>query len=318
MVHLNDAIVRLYDTVFDRAPDADGLAFWNRVADAGYGLDYMAAQFITAPEFAATYGQPTNLAFVQEMYANVLDRAGEAEGVSFWTRVLDEGLAGRAREVIEFSESAEHVAQLAAAAPPASGENSDRKVPYFGTDGPDVVQGTPSREPFFGGGGNDTLRGGAGDDVLHGEGGDDELRGDEGSDLLVGGAGDDNLWGGAGDDTLAGGPGADYMWARQHLQGAEGNDVFRFDAPGDVQGDVIVDFRAGNLLDFRPLQVAFRGTGAFEADGRAQLRYDADVNTVPQRDGPTAPVSLDADGDGRADAAMVVRGAALTDASFLI
>lgn len=80
MPDLHDAIIRLYDTIFDRAPDAGGLAFWNGAADQGYGLHDMAFSFMTAPEFAATYGQPDNLSFVQSMYQNVLDRPGEAGG----------------------------------------------------------------------------------------------------------------------------------------------------------------------------------------------------------------------------------------------
>ena len=78
MSALNDSIVRLYDTVFDRAPDAGGLANWNAAADGGYTLHGIAAEFITHPEFAITYGQPDNRAFVVEMYRNVLDREPDA------------------------------------------------------------------------------------------------------------------------------------------------------------------------------------------------------------------------------------------------
>jgi hypothetical protein len=70
--HLNDQIVRLYDTVFDRAPDAGGLEFWNGATHRGLTMGDMADLFITAPEFASTYGQPTSLGFVQSMYQNVL------------------------------------------------------------------------------------------------------------------------------------------------------------------------------------------------------------------------------------------------------
>ena len=115
MSHLNDAIIRLYDTVFDRAPDAGGLAFWNGAADQGLPLRAMAGQFMVAPEFAATYGQPDNLSFVRSMYENVLDRAGEAEGVSYWTNVLNGGMADRSAVVVGFSESAEHAAKVTAA-----------------------------------------------------------------------------------------------------------------------------------------------------------------------------------------------------------
>ena len=103
MTHLNAPIVRLYDTVFNRAPDAEGLEFWNGAAHRGFGLRDMASFFITAPEFAATYGEPTNRGFVEAMYRNVLDRPGEAEGIAFWTRGLDAGLVDRPQVVVGFS-----------------------------------------------------------------------------------------------------------------------------------------------------------------------------------------------------------------------
>ena len=45
---------------------------------------------------------------------NVLDRAGEAEGVGFWTAHLDTGAVRRDEVVVAFSESAEHVAMVTA------------------------------------------------------------------------------------------------------------------------------------------------------------------------------------------------------------
>ncbi len=113
MTHMNAQIVRLYDTVFDRAPDAGGLEFWNNASHTGFGLRDLATFFISAPEFASTYGEPTNRGFVESMYLNVLDRPGEAEGVAFWTNALDAGLADRPQIVVGFSESAEHVQQMA-------------------------------------------------------------------------------------------------------------------------------------------------------------------------------------------------------------
>lgn len=107
-------IVRLYDTVFDRAPDPGGLEFWTAEMTRGVSLDYLADHFAVSPEFVATYGAPGNAAFVAEMYRNVLDRDGEPGGLSFWTSMLDQGLADRGSIVVGFSESAEHVAQMAA------------------------------------------------------------------------------------------------------------------------------------------------------------------------------------------------------------
>jgi hypothetical protein len=112
MSNFNAQIGRLYDAIFDRAPDAEGLAFWNDAIHRGLTMDGMSDQFITVPEFAATYGQPTNLGFVESIYQNILNRPGEADGVAFWTRVLSEGLADRGYVALQFSESPEHLAQM--------------------------------------------------------------------------------------------------------------------------------------------------------------------------------------------------------------
>jgi hypothetical protein len=177
--HLDEQIVRLYDTVFDRAPDPEGLAFWNRVADAGQGLEYMAQRFMVAPEFAIVYGQPDNPGFVRSMYENILDRAGEAEGVAFWTRALDEGRADRAAIVVQFSESPEHIAQMAAQ--------------YSAVPSITIISGGPDADLLVGTAGADRLIGRAGNDTLEGGAGNDTLEGGDGNDRMVGGPGNDTF-----------------------------------------------------------------------------------------------------------------------------
>jgi len=63
--------------------------------------------------------------------------------------------------------------------------------------------------PFIGTEGNDVMGGSPGDDVMFGLGGDDVMTGDEGFDQLFGGAGNDTLNGGAGGDALTPGTGND-------------------------------------------------------------------------------------------------------------
>lgn len=276
-----DQIIRLYDTVFDRAPDADGLAFWNGAAAQGVRLDYLAERFMVAPEFAATYGQPTNAAFVAEMYRNILDREGEAEGVSFWTRALDEGLAGRDDVVVGFSESPEHVAQMAAPAQPA--EPAPVPVPQPGlvveapspfpvntlpngvtqglwTGGGTILRAPDGRIMIHGNTGADTISGTEGDDLIVGVSydqtggqfsapdpvlsrteGDDVLRGLGGNDTVHGGGGADAMDGGAGNDVLVGGPGNDT------LTGGEGSDAFFFGWA--IPGDTFYEYHGGTAND---------------------------------------------------------------------
>ena len=229
MSHLNDQIVRLYDTVFDRAPDAGGLEFWNGATHNGLGLRDLANFFIAAPEFAATYGEPTNRGFVESLYQNVLDRPGEAEGISFWTNALDAGLADRPQIVVGFSESAEHVAQMASAP-----TNPTWPVDIPQHPGPSHMTGSDTGE---------TLTGYADhQNIIRGNGGNDTLRGGAENDTLEGGAGNDSLTGGDGDDLLVGGPGNDV------LVGGPGNDTFRYQRGEGY--DRIVDFQPGDHLLF--------------------------------------------------------------------
>jgi hypothetical protein len=62
----------------------------------------------------------------------------------------------------------------------------------FGTDGDDILVGTPVRDVLCGFGGDDQLEGGAGDDTLLGGTGDDVLIGGEGTDCMVGERGRDS------------------------------------------------------------------------------------------------------------------------------
>ena len=50
------SVVRLYLAVFDRQPDADGLAFWTDLYVRGLGLWRMAHEFMTSEEWRSTYG----------------------------------------------------------------------------------------------------------------------------------------------------------------------------------------------------------------------------------------------------------------------
>ena len=72
----------------------------------------------------------------------------------------------------------------------------------LGTDGDDVLTGSPFDDIICGLGGNDRLDGGDANDVLLGGDGDDELNGAAGDDCMVGGPGDDRD-NSDGDDTTA-------------------------------------------------------------------------------------------------------------------
>jgi Ca2+-binding RTX toxin-like protein len=75
-----------------------------------------------------------------------------------------------------------------------------------GTDGPDVITGTPEIDVIAALGGNDTVFGLGGEDVVCGGLGNDRLVGGAGKDRLLGEAGKDRMIGGGGADICIGGP----------------------------------------------------------------------------------------------------------------
>ena len=101
----------------------------------------------------------------------------------------------------------------------------------LGTPGPDVIVGLKGDDQLSGGLADDVICGGKGDDTLSGQGEDDRLFGEHGDDVLDGGeggcctvatnTGDDFLSGGQGDDTLHT---SDFPTLGNTLRGNQGND----------------------------------------------------------------------------------------------
>ena len=108
-------VTRLYDTLHDRAPDADGLAFWTNVLATGINdLEGVATEILATPEGQLRYGVlGVNLGAydtVNQFYSNALERSGTSEELSFWTNGLASGAVTRGGVAATISESAEHVA----------------------------------------------------------------------------------------------------------------------------------------------------------------------------------------------------------------
>lgn len=100
---------RIYEAVFNRAPDKGGLGYWIHQLDSGASLHSVAGAFLASDEFQQTYGSElSNEAFVSEVYENVLDRAPDPSGLDYWVRTLDDGALDRAGVLLNFSESQEN------------------------------------------------------------------------------------------------------------------------------------------------------------------------------------------------------------------
>ncbi|MBX3480889.1 MAG: M10 family metallopeptidase C-terminal domain-containing protein [Caulobacter sp.] len=141
---------------------------------------------------------------------------------------------------------------------------------------------------------------GSGDDnVITGNSGANILDGAAGDDTLIGGDGNDVLIGGDGEDALSGGAGADHFVftnADVHLSGRAQTDSI-FD----------LDFAAGDRIDLSAIDanIHMAGDQAFtfvnkftRHEGQAVLSFKGGVTTL----------SLDVDGDGKAEFKISING----------
>jgi len=111
------SVYMLYQATFNRTPDAAGLGYWIAQVDKGANIiTNVAASFIQSPEFVAKYGSnSSNASYVDNLYQNVLHRAGESGGVAYWNQQLNTGAATKAFVLEQFATLAEGAALVAPA-----------------------------------------------------------------------------------------------------------------------------------------------------------------------------------------------------------
>ncbi|MBD0272345.1 MAG: DUF4214 domain-containing protein [Acetobacteraceae bacterium] len=108
-------VASLYDTVFDRLPDAPGLAFWKEAIEAGRAnLFDIGSAFLDSAEARGRYGHASNRDFVDAMYINALGHQADQVDLDRWVNYFNGKLATRTAVVLKLSESAEHAALTAA------------------------------------------------------------------------------------------------------------------------------------------------------------------------------------------------------------
>ena len=109
------AAYRLYGGAFARTPDETGFRFWASTLDKNVSLRDVATQFISSGEFIGRYGSSlSNAAFVDALYQNVLSRGGDAGGVAYWNKMLDNKLQDRSDILVQFTQLPEFVGISAA------------------------------------------------------------------------------------------------------------------------------------------------------------------------------------------------------------
>ncbi|MDN3524154.1 5'-nucleotidase C-terminal domain-containing protein [Halomonas sabkhae] len=100
-----DGVARLYDAAFDRAADGSGLGYWLGHSEQ-LNLDDIADYFVSSQEYAALHGNLDDDAYVDMLYANVLEREADADGRDYWMQQLQSG-DSRGDVMVGFTESEE-------------------------------------------------------------------------------------------------------------------------------------------------------------------------------------------------------------------
>jgi Ca2+-binding RTX toxin-like protein len=141
-----------------------------------------------------------------------------------------------------------------------------RQAEIVGSDGDDVLRGTPERDVIWGGEGDDVIFSSLGNDLICGGPGTDQMHGGRGNDEVDGGAGEeDQVSGNLGDDKIIGGPGH-----RDQVAGDLGIDIVN-GGPGDedlVHGDYGYDRMSGgagsgDIASFATARAGGKGSGVW-------------------------------------------------------
>ena len=101
------SMIRLYFSFFNRIPDYGGLTFQINAFRAGTPLEVIAQNFYNSPEFTNTYGALNNDQYINLVYQNVLGRAPDPDGYTFYLTHLNNGTLTKGEMMIGFSESPE-------------------------------------------------------------------------------------------------------------------------------------------------------------------------------------------------------------------
>lgn len=99
------SVYMLYKAAFNRPSDTGGMGYWIAQRDGGANIVTGIAQgFVNSAEFISKYGaNPSNSSYVNNLYQNVLGRAGEVGGVAYWTGEMDAGRVSKAQALVQFA-----------------------------------------------------------------------------------------------------------------------------------------------------------------------------------------------------------------------
>jgi hypothetical protein len=102
-------LIRMYESLFNRAPDEDGINAHLGGLENGASLHDVALGFVNSAEAEQTYGSMTNIEFIDMLYSSALDRTADVEGLNNWTAALENGFMDRADVLLGFADSTEKI-----------------------------------------------------------------------------------------------------------------------------------------------------------------------------------------------------------------
>ncbi|MFK3736356.1 Ig-like domain-containing protein [Massilia sp. TN1-12] len=102
-------LVRVYSSLFERAPDEAGINYWLDVRATGLSISAIADRFVAASETGSLHGKLDDGAFVDMLYRTALGRMESAAEKSYWTDQLAAGTLDRGQVLLAFADSAEKI-----------------------------------------------------------------------------------------------------------------------------------------------------------------------------------------------------------------
>jgi hypothetical protein len=285
LADIQNQIIELYIGTFNRAPDAEGLAYWvDHIVEDGWTVLEVAQSMFDSQEVADTYpSSEPDSAFVEQVYQNVLARSADEAGLAYWVSELANGLS-REQMITSIINGAkassgsatdaallEHKTEVARYFTLTLGYNdltlAESALANVGSTqssrdealdalslyrdsldaGRNVVQGTSSA---------DTLNGSDGADYIYAQGGDDTVNAGNGNNVIYGGLGMDNIYSGNGNDTIYARAGDDTVYSgggNDIVYGNEGADSLHLEAGNDIAyggdgDDFIYGYEGNNLI----------------------------------------------------------------------
>ncbi len=104
MAVTTEQVAELYVSFFDRAPDADGLAYW---VETGMSIEDISASFYEQEETTTTYPDSmTDSVFVNTIYNNMFNHDADPDGLTYWETELANDSITRANMILAIANGA--------------------------------------------------------------------------------------------------------------------------------------------------------------------------------------------------------------------